>query len=600
MKLTRIAVRTIGVAPQARSTHPAPGTHRPRTPWARLAGILLLWWAWTPVLYGLGWCLRLVTPGHRFAQSADQWFYVNYLVLGGWFWLWLTIGLIGSAVIALIVLAGPGRASRQVVPAIAAILAMAAFVQLWRVAWDDDKDFARYYDRSTVFYTPSLSSDTAPPSLARLLTGGKVTASGGSFGQGKGGQCDLQGRADVPGCVRIGTLPQTGWDARVSSYNGAVFAMSRTSGDMQNVSLNADTVTYLNASPGHLARWSGILDGTGISQGMGGVSEWDGAQVTTCRFTGKWAIDRSFGGTNMADMPDYLAQQYPGLRWNIHDVWGYCAGPEPVVVIPVTKIIRWMDRTVSTAAGIIIVTGDNGKTHLAYQPDVKPGELPGKVYPKTLVDTQLTEVSWAAGRGSMNNGGFGYVPTSSAAQQGHTANYLLRDTATGRLELVTPLTLRNSSSQLFVAYAVTLADSVTAGQLNQLSIYVLGPGDPRQINVDNMEAEARNWLASQQPGFISSGGSLLEFTPVGGDMWRAYGELNGRVVYLLDIDATGKVAPALTSVSPIGPSTPGGAAGAASTAVCGKPLASLSTAQLAFCLRQFADQLSQREGQPAP
>src|SRR5262249_16028824 len=240
------------------------------------------------------------------------------------------------------------------------------------------------------------------------------------------------------------------------------------------------------------------------------------------------------------------------------------------------------------------------KTHLAYQPDVKPGGLPGKVYPATLVDTQVTEASWAAGRGSMNNGGFGYEPTNSAAQQGHTSDYLLRDTATGRLGAVTPLTLRNSSSQLFIAYAVELADSGTAGQLNQMSIYVLAPGDPRQINVDTMEAEARNWLASQQPGFISSGGSLLEFTPVGGNMWRAYGGRNGRGGYPAHIDATGKVAPTLTSVSPIGPTTPAGGGGSPSTAVCGKPLASLSTAQLAFCLRQFADQLSQREGQPAP
>ena len=172
------------------------------------------------MVYGLGWCLRLVTPGHRFAQSADQWFYVNYLVLGGWFWLWLTIGLTGSAVIALIAAAGRGHRRQQgIVAAIAAILAIAAFVQTWRGVWDDDKDFARYYDRSTVFYSPSLGSATAPPSLARLLTGGTVTAGGGG--------CDLRGDSDVPGCVRVGALPQTGWDARVSSYNGAVFAMSR-------------------------------------------------------------------------------------------------------------------------------------------------------------------------------------------------------------------------------------------------------------------------------------------------------------------------------------------------------------------------------------
>ena len=84
-------------------------------------------------------------------------------------------------------------------------------------------------------------------------------------------------------------------------------------------------------------------------------------------------------------------------------------------------------------------------------------------------------------------------------------------------------------------------------------------------------------------------------------MWRAYGELNGRVVYLLDIDATGKVAPSLTSVSPLGATGAGGpgSAGQPGNAACGKPLASLTKAQLAQCLRQFADELAQREGQPA-
>jgi hypothetical protein len=553
-----------------------------------------------PAIYGLGWCLRLVTPGHRFAQSADLWFYSNFLVLGGLAWLWLTIGFLGSAIIA-IIMSDPFR--RKAVPAIVAVtaivLAAATFTQTWRVTWDNDKDLARYYDRSAVFYAPARSGADAPPSLYRLLAGAHPP---GSSGFGSGGQCDAVGVADVPGCVKQGTLPTAGWEPRVSSYNGAVYGISRTSGDIQNVSLAASTVTYLNAWHGEPARWSGILDGTGISQGMGGVSEWTGSQVTTCTFSGQYAIDRSFGGTNMADLPDYLAQQYPGLRWTLSDVWGYCDGSEPVVVIPVTKMVKWMSRTVVTAAGVIIVRGSDGKTSLSYRPDVQPGGLPGPVYPQSLVDAQLAESSWAAGRGSLNNGGFGYEPTSSAVQGGDVSDYLLRDSATGRLEWVTPLTLRNSSSQLFVAYAVSSADSVTAGQLNQLSIYVLSPSDSRQINVDNMEAEARNWLAQQEPGFISSGGQLLEFTPAGGNMWRAYGELNGRVVYLLDIDATGRFAPTLTSVSPTG--TPSGSntgpgSGAATTAVCGRPLSSLTTQQITFCLRQFADQLSQREGQPA-
>jgi hypothetical protein len=561
---------------------------------SRLLLILLAWWAWTPVVYGLGWCLRIVTPGHRFAQSADQWFYANFLSFGGWLWIWFTIGFAGSAIIAAHALGDAWSAKNaiRVTSVVAALLAVAAIAATWRVAWDNDKDLARYYAPSTVFYSPATSGTDTPPSLARLLTGR----------DGSDATCAAVGAADVPSCVRLGTLAESGWDPRVSSYNGAVYALSRSSGDTQNVSLDTATVNYLNPWRGLPARWSGVLDGTGISQGMGGVAEWDGSHVTTCQFTGRYAIDRSFGGTNMADLPDYLAQQYPGLRWTIGDVWGYCSGSEPVVVIPVTKMVRFQSRTVNTSAGIIVVTGTSGKTSLRYESSVKAGVLPGPVYPRSLVDTQLGAAAWAAGRGSMNNGGFGYVPTSSSAQEGHVSDYLLRSKDTGRLEWVTPLTLRRSSSQLFVAYAVSEADAVTSGQLNQLSIYVLSPSDPRQINVDNMEAEARNWLAQQQPGFISSGGKLLEFTPVGGNMWRAYGELNGRVVYLLDVDATGTVAPTLTSVTAFGGAAGSGgstgSSGAPDTAVCGKPLASLSTSQLAFCLQRFADQLASREGQP--
>ena len=58
----------------------------------------------------------------------------------------------------------------------------------------------------------------------------------------------------------------------------------------------------------------------------------------------------------------------------------------------------------------------------------------------------------------MNNGGFGFEPTSSAAQAGTSPTTCSGRPPTGRLEWVTPLTLRNSSSQVFVGYAVSPAD----------------------------------------------------------------------------------------------------------------------------------------------
>jgi hypothetical protein len=206
------------------------------------------------VLYGLGWCLRIVTPGHRFEQSADQWFYVNFLTFGGLLWIWLTIGFIGTVVIAAR-FTRSGRVLSGMVTVTAVLLALACFVQAWRVTWDDDKDFARYYAPSAVFFTPATSGADAPPSLDRLIADGQASVQPGANG------CALVGTADVPSCVKLGTLPVTGWHARISSYNGAVYALSRSSGDIQNVSLNASTVHYLNAWRGQPDRWSGILDG---------------------------------------------------------------------------------------------------------------------------------------------------------------------------------------------------------------------------------------------------------------------------------------------------------------------------------------------------
>jgi hypothetical protein len=148
--------------------------------------------------------------------------------------------------------------------------------------------------------------------------------------------------------------------------------------------------------------------------------------------------------------------------------------------------------------------------------------------------------------------------------------------------------LNGSSSQLFVAYAVSYADTVTNGQLNQLSLYVLGNGDPRQVNIDNMEAQARAWFAQQVPGFISSGGKLPEFTPLGGNFWRAYGEINGRVDYMLDFDATGTVSPTLTNVSGISEGSPSGGV----KLNCDNP-SQLTEAQIATCIEQLSQYLAQ-------
>src|SRR6185436_13416809 len=115
----------------------------------------------------------------------------------------------------------------------------------------------------------------------------------------------------------------------------------------------------------------------------------------------------------------------------------------------------------------------HGKAKLEYKSVVKADDYPGPVYPASLAARQRSQSAWAAGRENEDRNGFGYEPATAEAQAGNVSEYLLRNSVTGRLEWVTPLTLRHSSSELFVAYAVSPADEVRSGSLNQLSVYVL-------------------------------------------------------------------------------------------------------------------------------
>jgi hypothetical protein len=526
-------------------------------------------------------------PGHKAEQGWDQWIKANFGGFTTTVLYVLMVWLVLSAVVVWTVqdyeLDGGGMAAGTGL----VLLAVASLVLAIVVGVRDGKDQARYYASSVTFYVPDTHS--SPPSLSNLMSGAAKVA---------GSPCDLVDvQSDVPSCIKQGTLPTTGWDARVSSLNGADYALTHSASFKQNVNLNSDTLTYLNAWHGQPARWSGILDGTGWYTPMGGVAEWDGHKVKQCDFEGKYSINRAFDGGHMNDLKDMLAHDYSSLLYHMTDVWGYCDGDQPIVIVPMYKQVTFKQRTVDEPAGFVKIQGSpSGDPKFTYQTSAKPGEYPGAVYPASIVDEQLSSSEWAAGRRLRNRSGFGFTPATSDAQEGNVSDYLLRNKATGRLEWVTPLTLRSSSSEIFVAYAVSYADQMQSGSLNPLRIYVLNTNDSRQVNIDTLESDARNWLANLVPGFAGQGGKLLEFTPVGGNIWRAYGEINGRVEYLLDVDATNVSSSVLTNIG--GSTAAGGTSGGSAPAnqACGGSLTSLTQAQLATCLKLFADELAGRQG----
>ncbi|PXX54090.1 hypothetical protein DFR70_12571 [Nocardia tenerifensis] len=548
----------------------------------------LLLWSVPPLLIGAYWLLwAVVAPGFGRQNSVRAWVF-NVVLHGSGLWWVVIYYVVGLTVYCARVYRDrpKGHAVHRAVAVGGALLFVVTLSVPIFFAVNLDKNEGRFYAGATTFY--ARDPGRVPSSLHLLADGGTKNSGG----------CAIRGGHDVYGCVEQGDLSPAGWEPRVGSLDGATIALGRAIGDVQAVSLRPETITYLNGRGGTLGSWSGVLDGSGITVSLGGVAEWTGeGNVTACTFTGDYAIDRAFGGARMNSLTNLLRERFPLIGFEMSDVWGYCDGKQPVVVIPVTTPIPWTHRTVDAPAGVIIVRGDHGHVSTDYRADVAAGTLPGPVYPKSLVARQRTETKWAAGRENLNRNHFGFDPAHSQAQSGNVAEYLLRDKRTGRLQWVTPMTLRGSTSELFVAYSVTPADEVHRRELNPQSVFVFDDTDPRRINIDNLDADARSWLATNAGTVMSNGGKLVEFTPIDGDTWRGFVEFNGRVAYRIDISATHKIPVQLTELDATGQTQPAQPA-ASRNADCGKVLGSLTPAQLTQCAKVFVDELANRQPPP--
>jgi hypothetical protein len=594
--------------------------------WKVLAAIAA-WWLWIPLVLLIGWGLsELITPGMgHWHLEWNQWLDRIFWTHSGWMWVYVMVGLIGSLVILFIGEDEPAAhrsrdydypgnrpkpTSKQTNTSAIAQIGLAvllagalvfSFIQWWTVVWDADKDVARYYGHDTTFVVPDLKNP--PKATGRLFDHNP---------KGNGPNCTLRGPKgdDVATCITQGTLPLAGWEPRVASLDGAEIVMKRTSGANPSVSLDEDTITYLNAHNGEKAKWSGVRDGSGKYQPMDGVVEWTGGtdKPTECTFStkDKDGINRAIHGDKGNSLPNLLNDRFPNFNFTMSDSWGYCDGSHPVIVFPVQKQIHYKNQTVKTPAGVVIMRGSaSGKPAFQYRANVKAGELPGPVYPASTVVHQRDAIQWAGGRKIQEGSKLTFDPADSPAQEGNDSEYLLRSATDHRLYWVTPLT-PHGDSELFVAYSVTPADQVGNGQLNRQKVYVLADNDPRQVNLDNLLADAKTFISTEQPGFISAGGKIVEFLPTGstkpgdkGDEWQAYGEINGRVAYRLDLTATGWLTPQWIALEPTAeqpnPTGPGSTTPPAGAVDCGKPAKDLTQSNLVSCLQQFADELGQRQ-----
>lgn len=442
-------------------------------------------------------------------------------------------------------------------------------------AWMADYDGANYYASTTKFVIEDTKK--VPETLANLTDSNEAIVS-----------------------MEQGNLPAD-WEPRAASATGAELIMRRTGDAISNTELMSKTLTYLNGTH----TWTAIRNGKG-QQSIYGVASWDGSSdvVTTCEFKGSYALNKAFGGTWGKNLTNSIAAAYPQFIYDEQDMWGYCDNDKPVIVIPVVRTTGYDVRTVDQAAGVVTVTGSpSGAPVMSMTSNVKPGDFPGPVYPQRLVDQQLASANWGAGRHREMFNNFGFQTSNVASQAGNDGNYLLKSKADNRLYWVTPLRPRSTDSQTIVAYSVVPADTITDGKLNDQKIYVLGNNDPRAVNLDNLNAKVNSAISDVDPGFFTSGntpGKVVEFLPIGDKEWQAFGEVNGRVKYRVDITlgahiVTKAVAIDTTSTDAAGKETPSSTAPSTSTGTsCDNP-SSLTTAQLATCMANLANELQKRQ-----
>lgn len=253
----------------------------------------------------------------------------------------------------------------------------------------------------------------------------------------------------------------------------------------------------------------------------------------SCEFS--TVADDRIGGIWHHSLERRIIKERFGVNIITGDVYGYCDGETPVVVVPLTKWVGAFPVTL-VPAGVALYDGATGEVTVV--DEVNAGDIPGPAFPLSLAERMRGATAATGTWFETVTGRVGYADTSSDEADPNADNrseMLLPVSGSDMADYVTPLTLRGRGSSIGAVSHVA-ANTVTAGELNELVIHRLP--EPRKANsgvVDDIKSEfgdLPNW---------ASGMTVFEITPQSPDRWVASLGLQQNVSYRALIDEDGGI-----------------------------------------------------------
>jgi hypothetical protein len=581
-------------------------------------GSFFAWLSWGKQQEWQRWWTETLINRYLFPQDVDSlWDIPRAVMYGtGWFWGYC----VGAAIVSMLVWWGmrpdqehTSKLRESLFHGFMSLVLLGSLFQFVASLWEDDKDAARFNSQRTTYVVTDASK--RPEQLTRQFEG--VEPGDGKpclFVSGRGGKTD-DGKTihDTPSCIVEGDLTFN-WQDRNGSASGAKEILGRSGGGGSNTYLMEASLTYIPGRTAEEGYWSALKDGKN-RQGMYQIVKLDrNNNVNSCPFTGQYKIKQAFSGDWSANFRGLLASRFPNLQLDDNDVWGYCVEGtnEPVLVLLPTKFDAKNARSMLVPGGVVTVRGSpSGHPIMKHYKNVGPDRkvddlvLPGPVYPSTVAKAQREASQWTAGRKWKNSGfGFDPVPEDDAIQGGNSSEHHRRainpDGSFAGDFWDTRMTPRGNDARTYVAYATIRSDTVTAGQFNELRIYVFNDRDPNDpaknnpeiVNLDDMSARIYEMIGAAVPGFLNAKGKVIEFLPRDNRTWIAFGEIQGRVKYRFEISTNVKIKPTIvdldTGETLVGPSARTG------NEVCFDP-GQMTTQQAGGCIAAIGDELSKRK-----